>query len=596
MSPIQKLLTDHFDIWAAADTEKKSGRGRSSGNAASVYGIKKLRELILELAVRGKLVPQDPNDEPARELLKRIQAQMNKLSEEGKIKRSKLPAQIVDTEKPYELPHGWRWVRLSQVSQANTGYAFKSSEYRTNGTLVLRVTNINPDGTLDLMDAKYIDPVEADSTYRKFLLSEDDVLLVMVGGSLGKLGVVEKSCLPAVLNQNMWKMDRFGDIAKDYFLFGLRQINSSQIEVTHSTHGHLAQGEYLSKLFPLPPLAEQHRIVAKVDELKALCDQLEFQHNNAAEAHEKLVSDLLGTLTQSQSAADFTHNWQRIAVHFDTLFTTEASIDALKQSLLQLAVMGKLVPQDPNDEPAEVFYKRTLALPEGYVKSNKQAIRGFSAFRIENLPVLPKCWTYIDINGLYVTNHILEYGDGNHGSLYPRKGDFGQDGVLFLTAAQIDNKGGINWEDCPRLSYEKAKILTKGWSKEGDVYFTHNATVGRTAIAEECLDKTHLLGTSVTFYRLNKDSINTRYFYLYLSSFSWYSQAEAVMRQTTRNQVSITKQALFYVALPPLREQNRIVKIVDELIPLIEQLSRLVRDLQNIQVQLTDTIVEQAVA
>ena len=87
---IQQLLTDHIDIWTAADTEKKSGRGRSSGNAASVYGIKKLRELILELAVRGKLVPQDPNDEPASELLKRIQAEKAKLIAEGKIK-SKSP-------------------------------------------------------------------------------------------------------------------------------------------------------------------------------------------------------------------------------------------------------------------------------------------------------------------------------------------------------------------------------------------------------------------------------------------------------------------------------------------------------------------------
>jgi len=94
MSAIHKLLTDHIDIWTAADTEKKSGRGRSSGNAASVYGIKKLRELILELAVRGKLVPQDANDEPASELLKRIQAEKAKLIAEGKIK-SKSPLTLI---------------------------------------------------------------------------------------------------------------------------------------------------------------------------------------------------------------------------------------------------------------------------------------------------------------------------------------------------------------------------------------------------------------------------------------------------------------------------------------------------------------------
>ncbi|WP_340120801.1 hypothetical protein [Methylobacter svalbardensis] len=106
MNTIQTLITDHLDIWTAADTAKKSGRGRSSGNAASVYGIKKLRELILELAVRGKLVPQDANDEPAGELLKRIQAEKVKLIAEGKIKKAKPLSPITEEEQPFELPQG----------------------------------------------------------------------------------------------------------------------------------------------------------------------------------------------------------------------------------------------------------------------------------------------------------------------------------------------------------------------------------------------------------------------------------------------------------------------------------------------------------
>ncbi|MFA9274313.1 MAG: restriction endonuclease subunit S [Candidatus Aquirickettsiella gammari] len=296
MSAVHKLITDHLDIWTAADTEKKSGRGRASGNTNSVYGIKKLRELILELAVRGKLVPQDPNDEPASELLKRIQTEKSNLITEGKIKKSKPYSVITDDEVPFDLPSRWTWARLNQIADANTGYAFKSSEYTDSGTFVLRVTNINPDGSLDLSDSKFIDTAAAESTYKNFSLSEGDILLVMVGGSLGKLGVVNKNCLPAVLNQNMWKMCSFGEISKDFFLLGLHYINRNQVVITQSTHGHLAQGEYLSKLFPLPCVNEQNRIVAKVDELMALCDQLEAQHNNAADAHEQLVSHLLSTL------------------------------------------------------------------------------------------------------------------------------------------------------------------------------------------------------------------------------------------------------------------------------------------------------------
>ena len=108
----------YLGIWTSAGTEKKSSRGRSGGNGANVYGVRKLRELILELAVHGKLVPQDPDDEPAGELLKRIRIEKAKLVAEGKIKKEKPLPPIPDEEKPFELPQGWEWVRLGDISSA----------------------------------------------------------------------------------------------------------------------------------------------------------------------------------------------------------------------------------------------------------------------------------------------------------------------------------------------------------------------------------------------------------------------------------------------------------------------------------------------
>ena len=142
MANIAQLLTEHIDIWTAADTEKKSGRGRSSGNPGSVYGVKKLRELILELAVRGKLVPQDANDEPASELLKRIQTEKDKLIAEGKLKKEKTLAPIGDNEKPFELPKAWEWARLSDLVNIVNGRAYKKEELLSVGTPVLRVGNL----------------------------------------------------------------------------------------------------------------------------------------------------------------------------------------------------------------------------------------------------------------------------------------------------------------------------------------------------------------------------------------------------------------------------------------------------------------------
>ena len=142
MTDIQALITEHLAIWTGADNEKKSGRGRASGSAASVYGVKKLRELILELAVRGKLVPQDVSDEPASELLKRIAAEKARLIKEGKIKAQKPLAEIGDDEKPFELPMGWEWVRLADLVNILNGRAYKKEELLDVGTPVLRVGNL----------------------------------------------------------------------------------------------------------------------------------------------------------------------------------------------------------------------------------------------------------------------------------------------------------------------------------------------------------------------------------------------------------------------------------------------------------------------
>ncbi|MEI8603629.1 restriction endonuclease subunit S [Shewanella sp. PP-Sp27a-2] len=392
----ENLITTHLDIWTTA-IEQKSSAGRGSSKKFSLYGIKKLRELILELAVRGKLVPQasrearnSANYEPASVLLERIAAEKAQLVKEEKLKKQKPLPEIREDEKSFELPQGWAWSRLGDIATASTGYAFKSSQYTDNGTFVLRVTNINPDGTIDRLDSKFIDPILAESEFSKFLLCENDILMVMVGGSLGKVGIVSKNVLPAVLNQNMWKLSQLGGIPFPFFKCILEFINKNQITITASTHGHLAQGDYLSKLVPTPPLKEQHRIVAKVDELMSLCDALEAQTEASIAAHQTLVETLLNALLLPQATANtasqsdislerpftnrFDKDWQRVAEHFDTLFTTAASIDTLKQTILQLAVMGKLVKQDPNDEPAakllaRIAKEKAQLIKEGKIKS-----------------------------------------------------------------------------------------------------------------------------------------------------------------------------------------------------------------------------------
>ena len=374
MSAIQQLLTDHLDIWTAADTEKKSGRGRSSGNAANVYGIKKLRELILELAVRGKLVPQDANDEPASQLLKRIAAEKAKLVAEGKIKKSKPLAEITDDEKTFELPFGWKWARLGNVIDYVNGFAFSSKDFTTQGIGVVKIGDIQQ-GKIEPEFMSRISEDAVNVLEARLQVIKGDLVIAMSGATTGKLGFNDTEEI-FYLNQRVGKIVPF-IISKRFLYFDLTTKIAENLKKSFgSAIPNLSTEQINTIVTALPPIQEQHRIVAKVDELMALCDQLENQHNNASVAHEKLVTQLLGTLTQSQNAEDFNTHWLRISEHFDTLFTTEASIDALKQTLLQLAVMGKLVPQDPNDEPASELLKRILAekaklIAEGKIKKDK---------------------------------------------------------------------------------------------------------------------------------------------------------------------------------------------------------------------------------
>lgn len=252
-----------------------------------------LEQTILQLAVRGLLVPQDPTDEPASVLLQKIRTEKDHLIAQGKIKRDKPLPPITDEEKPFELPQGWEWAMVGHIAETNTGFAFKSSEYKSEGTLVFRVTNIRPDGSVDLSDSKFIDPISAETTYKGFKLKTGDVLLVMVGGSLGKIGVVDEKCLPAVLNQNMWKIVINKNVDRQFFVLCMRYINRYQLKVTSSTHGHLAQGEYLQKLLGLPPYVEQIRIVTRVNELRSFCADLRKKIQANQEVQGRLAMALI---------------------------------------------------------------------------------------------------------------------------------------------------------------------------------------------------------------------------------------------------------------------------------------------------------------
>ncbi len=580
---VEQLITTHLDIWTAADTEKKSGRGRSSGSAGSVYGIKKLRELILELAVRGKLVPQDEKDEPASELLKRIVAEKAKLVAEGKIKKDKPLAPISDDEKPFELPKNWECVRLQEVFDVRDG-THDTPKYCDSGFPLVTSKNLYS-GILDFSNIKYISEEDHFKIKERSGVDRGDILFAMIG-SIGNPVIVETDNDFSIKNVALFKPYSH-QLCEMYYL--LKYLIKASIDMREQASGavqsFVSLGAIRNYIFYMPPLAEQHRIVAKVDELMALCDQLENQHNNAAEAHDKLVTHLLGTLTQSQNAEDFNTQWQRISEHFDTLFTNEASIDALKQTLLQLAVMGKLVPQDPNDEPASDLLKRIQAekaklIAEGKIKSKSSCI-DFDGLE-ELKKMIPSSWAWIRLG---------EISDIVRGGSPRPAGDlrFYDGKIPFLKVGDLTRSQGKMVDGFTSTIKEAGLTKTRLINTRTVLLTNSGATLGVPAICD--FEATFNDGIAAFIFLTSE--VFDEYLYLYLKSIStWFLEVAAQGQGQPNLNTDIIRST--WVPITSIEEQRSIVKKVDELMVICDQLKSRLTAANQLQQKIADVMTQVA--
>ncbi|EBE0577261.1 restriction endonuclease subunit S, partial [Salmonella enterica] len=363
---VEKLIVDHIDTWTTA-LQTRSTAGRGSSGKIELYGIKKLRELILELAVRGKLVPQDPNDEPASELLKHIAAEKAELVKQGKIKKPKPLPEISEEEKPFELPAGWEWIKISEIGH-DWGQKTPDEDFT-----YIDVGSINKEYGI-IEEPSILSAKDAPSRARK-IVQKGTVIYSTVRPYLLNIAIIESAFSPEPIASTAFAIIHpYTAMNANFIYYYLRSpvfINYVESCQTGVAYPAINDKQFFSGIIAVPPSSEQARITKKIKELMSLCDQLEQHSLTSLDAHQQLVETLLTTLTDSQNADELTENWARISEHFDTLFTTEPSIEALKQTILQLAVMGKLVPQDPNDEPASELLKRIAQEKAQLVKDGK---------------------------------------------------------------------------------------------------------------------------------------------------------------------------------------------------------------------------------
>ena len=592
----EKLITDHIDIWTSA-VQAKSSSGRGSSKKRELYGIKKLRELILELAVRGKLVPQDPNDEPASVLLERIAAEKAQLVKEKKIKKLKALPTIDSVSVPnFELPTGWTWAFMPQVVAHNSyaikrgpfGSALKKSFFVQSGFKVYEQQHAIND---DFYRGDYFIDDEKFEELKAFEVKPFD-LIISCSGTVGKVAIAPEDMAPGIINQALLKISlNTSALTNEYFkiLFGAYFMATETLSDLQGTaqKNMVSVDTLKSEPFPYPPLSEQHRIVAKVDELMALCDQLEQQTDASLDAHQVLVETLLATLTNSQDATELMASWTRISEHFDTLFTTEESIDQLKQTILQLAVMGKLVPQDPNDEPAAKLLERIAEEKAQLVKEKKiKKQKALPPIAEDEKPFeLPNGWEWCRLDDIC---------QGITSGSTPPKSNFQElPGIPYLKVYNIRNQL-IDFEYNPQfidIECHSSK-LARSVLYPGDVVMNIvGPPLGKIALIPDSYPEWNC-NQAITFFRPIEPSLN-RYIYTYLTAGTFLDSIELIGTAGQDN-ISVTKSRSIVLPTPPLEEQSRIVRKVNDLLEICEQLKQRLRDSQQTQLQLTDAIVEQA--
>jgi type I restriction enzyme S subunit len=585
----EQLITDNIDVWTSA-IKKRGSQGRGSSKKIKFQGITVLRKLILGLAVEGKLTTQNPSDKTVGEILKHPEIILRQKTK-GRGVLVDLDKIVEEVEKKFNLPIGWEWSRLGKVVEVTGGSQPPKSVFRFEElegyTRLIQIRDFKSDNFLTYVPDEFAN--------RPFV--ETDILIGRYGPPVFQILRGKKGTYNVAL---MKAEPVAGAVLNDYLFYLLSEPRIQDLVISESerTAGQSGVRKELIYEFPiaLPPIAEQKEIVAKVSELMALCDQLEQQTESSLTAHQTLVETLLNTLlTAAQTAgtkesnsqsnsnqeSSFDQAWNRIAQHFDELFTTEHSIDQLKQTILQLAVMGKLIPQDPSDEPASVLLNRIDAVKDQLERKGELKTKAkYDIDENEKYIQLRDGWSYLRLGNLA---KFIDYRGKTPNKI--------TEGIPLITAKNI-KYGYISREPAEFISKEDyVDWMTRGFPRIGDVLFTTEAPLGNVALIDICED--FALAQRSICFQMHEPLMAPFLVYLIMSN-NFQMQLKDKATGMTASGIKASKLKEIPVPLPPLKEQFRIVAKIDELMLLCDILKKGISESQTTQLHLADAMAEKA--
>ena len=519
-----------------------------------------LRRFVLDLAVRGKLVEQDPRDEPASEMLKRIQTEKARLVKTGEKRKEEPLPELCNEDRFFKLPSGWGWVRFGEIYSLEYGDNLPAERRSNTGEYPVYGSN----GIVGSHSVCFVN---------------EPCIVVGRKGSAGALNLsLAGGC--CVTDVAYYCVPPHGlDLAFTFKLFHTLGLDTLGKGIKPGLNRNDA---YLLPL-ALPPLAEQQRIVAKVDELMALCDRLELAQTERESQRDRLAAASLHRLHNGASADAFRDHARFYFNHLPRLTTRPEHIRQLRQSILNLAVRGQLASQDPNDEPAALLLFHLTADAKAYALDQGIAPPNPAPITEEDIAFpAPSGWEWVRLSSFFKV-----ITDGDHQP--PPKSE---DGIAFLTIGNITT-GRLDFSNCRFVEKEYLESLAV-YRKPvyGDILYTVvGATYGRPAYVDSrrqfCVQR-HIAILKPT------DKMNVRFLCSLLASPLVYEQATRSTTGTAQPTIPLRPLRNFLVLLPPLAEQHRIIAKVDELMALCDRLETQLTTTQTENRRLLETVLHDA--
>jgi len=555
---IQVLLEKYFDVAFAAPN-----------------GVKKLRELILSLAMQGKLVAQDPHDVPASKLLKEIEAEKKRLVKEGKIKQSKPLPEIKPDEVTYNLPKSWEWVRLGDLIHYSIGGGTPSknnSSFWEGNIPWASVKDLNVNVYLE----KTIDSITEEALKKSTsnLVPKNNIIVCTRMG-LGKI-VINK--IDVAINQDLRALI-LSPLVDQMFFF--QKYKSYEIQGTGVTVKGIRLDELLDFIFPLPPLAEQRRIVAKIDELMARCDELEKLRGNLNQKQITVHNAALNRLLTAKDQSDFNTAWQFITQNFGELYSVKKNVTELRKAILQLAVMGKLVPQDPIDRPASELLKEIEKEKQRLVKEGKiKKLKPLPEIKLDEVPYeLPKGWKWVRLID------IVDVGTGSTPAT--TNPDYYNGTIPWYTSSATSNSiANIPETFITEIALKETncKVFPSG----SLIIAMYGQGKTRGQISEIVLaGATNQAIAAMVFYNVSQ-SIKQYIKYYFIKI---YDEIRSTAEGAAQPNLNVGKIKETLIPLPPLAEQHRIVAKCDRLMTLCDNLEKQIDETNSKKTNLLNAVM-----